>query len=323
MSLKKRQSAGRPAFVEFSDGCVSFSYPEGFRVSRDPESRQYFIEGPRGFVGTIQLVDTDYLPLWRSTLQGPITSSDVVRETTARRDAIQFSHCSGIERLVVGHAVETGEPCGSSWMFLLECEKAHVFVNLISDTVIDEELWLKCLDTLRVQGEAHVEGQLVSPDAEEARAPTVRPPQPDWAPVAGKRFVQRLHLIPNLVIAATGSAGCEERSNPTWEEILAAVDELDAQKYSLLMLEGPDDWYMRIATGGEENFVVSVTHGDAHACYALGRPKAPDSKEAKADAEAGTVDTWSPEKRQVLEVAKAFAENGRMDERYCWHEDYF
>jgi hypothetical protein len=107
--------------------------------------------------------------------------------------------------------------------------------------------------------------------------------------------------------------------NPTWEQIEAAIRELDAENQTLVTL-GADEVYMSIG-GGKGKYVVTVTFNNLDFYVLVNLSKLDDIENLVVGGQEGSY----PAKQCVdllrcLLAARTFANFGKLDDLLCWEE---
>jgi hypothetical protein len=110
--------------------------------------------------------------------------------------------------------------------------------------------------------------------------------------------------------------------NPDWNQIEAAIRELDGKSKTLVTLGVDDETYMTIGGGESGKYVVSVTFDNInfHNLVDLSKPNGTEKLLI------GGQEGIYPAKMCVdllrcLLAARTFAESGKLDELLCWQED--
>lgn len=137
----------------YRDEWVEFCYPKSCSIKAVIQYRQYFILEGRKLCCEIRPVSADEGANIRSEIESTTLVSDAqITRKAIRQGAVVFQFSHGIERLVVGRQSGRNRITASNWMFLLRAGETELLVNVVATGALDEARWLKCIDSIRIQG---------------------------------------------------------------------------------------------------------------------------------------------------------------------------
>jgi hypothetical protein len=111
----------------------------------------------------------------------------------------------------------------------------------------------------------------------------------------------------------------EEARN--WEEIEAAIRDLDGHRKTLVTLETEDETHMAIG-GGTDKYLVYVTFDNQSFSYLVNPTKSNNAITLVVGGQEGTYpEKWCTDLKTTLKAAQSFAEFGKIEKSFAWEGD--
>ncbi len=110
--------------------------------------------------------------------------------------------------------------------------------------------------------------------------------------------------------------------NPTWNQIEAAIHDLNGKSKTLVILGADNETYMAIGGGESEKYIVNVTFDNISFTNLVDLSKPKEIEKLVVGGQEGNYPAkLCVDLQKVLLAAKKFAELGQLEQSVSWEED--